>query len=78
MKKVPSQAKGIGTFSFWDDFEVGGVFLNVDKKGQDKMSSIFIFQLLPRILRLKMLRGTFQKLFLLEREEFANEFPKNM
>jgi hypothetical protein len=23
MKKVPSQAKGIGTFSFWDGFEAG-------------------------------------------------------
>jgi len=23
MKKVPSQAKGIGTFPFWDDFEAG-------------------------------------------------------
>jgi hypothetical protein len=23
MKKVPSQAKGIGTFSFWGDFEAG-------------------------------------------------------
>ena len=23
MKKVPSQVKGIGTFSFWDGFEAG-------------------------------------------------------
>jgi hypothetical protein len=23
MKKVPSQAKGIGAFSFWDGFEAG-------------------------------------------------------
>jgi len=23
MKKVPSQSKGIGTFSFWDGFEAG-------------------------------------------------------
>jgi len=26
MKKVPSRAKGTGTFSFWDDFEAGEVF----------------------------------------------------
>jgi len=23
MKKVPNQTKGIGTFSFWDGFELG-------------------------------------------------------
>jgi len=26
MKKIQSQAKGIGTFPFWDDFKAGGVF----------------------------------------------------
>jgi len=51
--------------------------LNTDKYGQDKMSSILIYQSLPRILRLKILCELLWRLSISETKEIINEVYSN-